>query len=87
MSRSIGNLEAPISISHTFNTFLFRSLSRPLLSRAAAAPPHLVERMQFEVLATCHTTRARVSRMKLARGSFNSSIVVVAEAFQMLQMG
>ena len=27
--------------------------------------------MQFEVLATCHTTRARVSRMKLARRSFD----------------
>lgn len=26
--------------------------------------------MQFEVIAKCHTTKARVSRMKLARWSF-----------------
>lgn len=45
--------------------------------------------MQFEVLATCHTTRARVSRMKLARRSFNRTIVRVfaAEAFQICRWG
>ena len=35
--------------------------------------------MQFEVLATCHTTRARVSRMKLARRSFNTCIMFATE--------
>jgi hypothetical protein len=43
-------------------------------------------KMQFEVLATCHTTRARVSRMKLARRSFDRCIIFAAEAFQIPQM-
>jgi len=42
--------------------------------------------MQFEVLATCHTTRARVSRMRLARKSFNRHVVFATEVFQILQM-
>jgi queuine tRNA-ribosyltransferase len=34
---------------------------------ASFSPSQLTTVMQFEVLSTCHTTRARVSRMKLAR--------------------
>jgi len=34
--------------------------------------------MQFEVLATCHTTRARVSRMTLSRGF---AVLVVIKEF------
>jgi hypothetical protein len=36
--------------------------------------------MQFEVLATCHTTRARASRMTLSRG-FAVLIVIKVQSF------
>ena len=44
--------------------------------------------MQFEVLATCHTTRARVSRMKLARRFFDDiRIVLAVERFEYRRWG
>ena len=49
-------------------------VTRPRHS-CAAFPSTRVLRMQFEVLATCHTTRARVSRMKLARRSLIHSFI------------
>lgn len=84
VGRSKGKMPL-ISISHTFNTFLFRRLS-PDQHCAAALLFAGIKRMQFEVLATCHTTRARVSRMKLARKFFNKCIMSTTETFQLPQM-
>lgn len=43
---------------------------RTAASCTATITPHQLPVMDFEVIAQCHTTNARVCRMKLARESF-----------------
>ncbi len=55
------------------------STSHPVFTQGSSV---IKPKMQFEVLAKCHTTRARVSRMKLAR--WLSSFLLSIEALYSL---
>ena len=75
VDREVADFNFPHPQRLPFRTFVLSRNSR------AATLFVRAQRMQFEVLATCHTTRARVSRMKLARRSFDRSIVFTVEVF------